>query len=84
MIKSRSASFNNKTGLWSKQKTTGTYTIPYYDANGNQFFSLIRVEMEVAPEHLAAESTLIDTLREKGAQLIVDSEMDDTWNTGAY
>jgi hypothetical protein len=84
MVKSRSAAYNNKTGLWSKQKVTCTYTIPYYDSTGNQFFSLVRVEMEVAPEHLADDSTLVDTLREKGAQLMVDSELDDTWNTGAY
>jgi len=84
MIKSRAAVFNQNTSLWSKQKTSSTYLIPYYDSDGRQFFSLIRVEMEVAPEHLTNVSTLIDTLREKGAQMIVDAEMDGTWNTGAY
>lgn len=84
MIKSRSAAYNSATGFWSKQKVSSTYLIPYMDADGNQFFSLIRVEMEVAPEHLSDVSTLIDDLREKGAQMIVDAEMDGTWNTGAY
>lgn len=84
MIKSRAAAYNGNTGLWSKQKVTCTYTIPYFDANGNQFFSLVRTEIEVAPEHLASASTLIDTLREKGAQMLVDSEFDDSWNSGAY
>jgi hypothetical protein len=84
MIKSRAASYNVNTGLWSKQKVSLTHTVPYYDDAGNQFFSLVRIEMEVSPEHLAHTSTLVDNLREKGAQLLVDSELDDTWNTGAY
>lgn len=84
MIKSRAANYDTRSKLWSKQKVSATYTIPYYDANGNQFFSLVRTEIEVCPEHLASVSTLISTLREKGAQLLKDAEMNDTWNSGAY
>jgi hypothetical protein len=83
-IRSRAAAYNNATGTWSKQKVSATYVIPYLDSDGIQHFSLIRVECEVSPVHLANVSTLIDTLREKGAQCIVDAEMDDTWNTGAF
>jgi len=83
IIKSRAAQYNASTGLWSKQSSTAQYVVPYEDADGNQHFSLIRVQLEVAPEHLSAVSTIIDTLREMGAQCIIDSEMDDLWNTGA-
>jgi len=69
--------------MWSKQKSSAQFTVPYSDANGVQHFSLIRVEIEVAPEHMANVPTIIDTLREMGAQCIVDSEMDNLWNTGA-
>jgi len=80
-VKSRPAAYSN--GSWSKQKVSVTFTTPYMDSEGVQHFSLVRIEMEVSPVQLANTSTLIDDLREKGAQLLVDSELDGTWNTGA-
>jgi len=72
-----------QSGAWSKQKSKCTLVIPHYDADTGMHYSLVRVEMEVSPVHLAAVSTLIGTLREKGAQLIIDSELDYFWNSGA-
>jgi hypothetical protein len=83
-IRSRAATYDNTRSTWSKQKVSSTYVIPYLDSEGVQHFSLIRSEMECSPVHLANVSTLIADLREKGAQVIMDAEMDDTWNTGAY
>jgi hypothetical protein len=83
ITKSISAQYNATTGKWSKQRSTAQFVVPYLNAAGEQFFSLVRIQIEVAPEHLSDVSTVIDTLREMGAQLLVDSEMDDLWNTGA-
>lgn len=69
-------------GSWSKQRCKATVVIPYLSSD-TQYFAVARVEVEVNPEHLANDSTLIDTLREKGAQLLVDSELDTFWDTGA-
>jgi hypothetical protein len=82
VLSSRAAAVT-QTGAWSKQKSKATLVVPHYDTDTGMHYSLIRIEMEVSPVHLAAESTLIDTLREKGAQLIIDSELDDFWNAGA-
>lgn len=80
VLTSRAATYQD--GRWSKQKCKATYVIPYAE-DGEMFYSLVRIEMEVAPKHLASNSTLFAELGEKGAQLLKDSEMTTFWTTGA-
>jgi hypothetical protein len=67
-------------GTWSKKKTSVRYVVPFTTDAGDIVYNLVRVETEVHPD--AAASVEAD-LREKGAQIAIDSELDDFYATGS-
>jgi hypothetical protein len=69
--------------VYTKQKGKLQFSIPYTDDNGNAHYSIVRVEIEVSPEQLAADSTLVDKLREFGAQLLKNAGTDGFWDVGS-
>lgn len=77
------ASNVNADGSMTKQKTKLQYTIPFETTDNGVVYSLVRVEIEVHPLQLSASATLIDTLREQGAQLLKDADTDAFWDTGS-
>lgn len=68
-------------GTWSRQKTSVKGVIPFTKANGDVVNNLIEVKTDVDPE---AAPTLLAVLREYGAQLSKDAELDATYNAGTF
>lgn len=77
--KYRPTTIDAKTGAYSKDKKTMSYTIPIL-VNGAVVFNVIRVEREVHPSMTAAQ--ILD-MNKVGAQLLTDSDTDGFWATGS-
>jgi len=67
-------------GSYTKMKISAVHTVPQILASGKTVFNLVRTELEVHPELSAAAAT---ELRNKGAQLLFDSEMTNFWSAGS-
>lgn len=67
-------------GGWSKGKYSLTHSVPMTTASGKVVFNLVRVELEVHPELSAADAL---ELRNKGAQLLFDSDLTNFWQAGS-
>lgn len=66
-------------GEWSKQKTSARYVVPYTLDSGKVVYNLVRVETEIHPE----ASSILAAMRDKGAQLAIDSELDAFYTSGS-
>lgn len=69
-----------RTGSYSKDKKSISLAKPIVLADGRVVFNTIRIEREVHPSLSAAEALELNKL---GAQLLVDSDVDGFWATGA-
>ena len=67
-------------GLYSKDKKSISYSVPYVTASGKVVFNTIRVEREVHPEFSAAAA--LDLLI-VGSQLLTDSDATAFWASGS-
>lgn len=67
-------------GVYSKGRRSVVVTIPKVLASGKQVFPLIRIELEDHPESSAAE---IATLLSIGANVLIDTDFSNFWNTGS-
>lgn len=70
----------DKDGAYSKMKTSANFIMPMVDSQGKTQFNLVRVEMEIHPE--CPSATMLE-LKKKGAQLLIDTQLDAFWNTGS-
>lgn len=77
-ITSRSPS-QQSDGTWSKSKRTVVLVIPFTRADGSTVYNTTRVEVSFDPETTSAE---LADLRERGAQLLKDSEFDTFYSVG--
>lgn len=67
-------------GSYTKDKRSITLVEPFIAADGNTYFNLIRIEREVHPETLAADS--LDILK-KGGQFCFDTDLTAFWASGS-
>lgn len=79
-IKSRPPSINPKTGAYSKDKKSFSYTLPLVLTDGSIVFNTVRVEREVHPT-LAAAAAL--DLIKVAAQMCFDSDVENFWANGS-
>lgn len=68
-------------GSYSKQKTSCRFISPITLADGSISYNVTRVETELHPESSAADLT---KHREYGAQMVLDSELDDLYVAGTF
>lgn len=66
-------------GSWSKQKTSCRFVSPITLADGTISYNVTRMEVEIHPESTAAQ---LAEHREYGAQMALDSELDDLYTAG--
>lgn len=78
--KVRQPTINSKTGVYGKDKKSVSYTKPLVLTDGTVVFNVIRIEREVHPSLSAADCVELNKI---GAQLLVDSDTDAFWATGA-
>lgn len=70
-------------GSYSKQKTKVQYVVPEIAADGEILYHLVRNEIEVHPKSADA-AAMLAKLREMGAQLYKDSELNALYTTGSF
>jgi hypothetical protein len=70
----------NANGVYSKDKKSISYTVPYVLADGTISFNVIRIEREVHPEFSAAAALDLNIV---ASQLLTDSESATFWSAGA-
>jgi hypothetical protein len=68
-------------GTYSRQVTTSKMVIPFTRADGSVVNNVVEVKIAVDPE---AAPTLLAPLREGGAQLAKDAELDATYQAGTF
>lgn len=78
--KYRPASIDPKTATYGKDKKSISLTLPQVLTDGRVVFNTIRVEREVHPSLAAASVTELNKL---GAQLLIDTDLDNFWATGS-
>lgn len=78
--KYRPPTIDSKTGVYSKDKKSISYTIPVVLTTGQVVFNVIRIEREVHPSLSAANCTEMNKI---AAQLLTDSDTDGFWGTGS-
>ena len=66
--------------VWSKDKKSISYAVPYTLASGAISYQTIRIEREVHPEFPAASALDLNIV---GAQILFDSEAANYWSSGS-
>lgn len=69
-----------KDGVWGKDKKVVSYTVPIRLASGQIVHNVIRVEREVHPDLSQANCAEMNKI---GAQLLIDSDLDNFWSVGS-
>jgi len=69
-----------KTGTYTKDKKSVSYTCPVVLSSGQVVFNVIRIEREVHPSTTAAAALELNTI---GAQLLADADVVGFWATGS-
>jgi hypothetical protein len=78
--KYRQPSLDQKTATYGKDKKSISYTVPLVLSSGQVVFNVIRIEREVHPSLSAAACAEMNKI---GAQLLVDTDTDAFWGSGA-
>lgn len=79
-LKYRAPSLDPKTGFYTKDKKSVSFTIPLVLPNGSVVFNTIRVEREIHP---SLDSVDVAILNQVGAQLLFDADTVNFWATGS-
>lgn len=79
-VKYRPPTVDPKTGSYTKDKKSISYTVPVVLASGAVVFNVIRIEREVHPSTSAAAQAELCTI---GAQLLVDADVAGFWANGS-
>ena len=79
-VKYRPPTLDPKTGTYSKDKKSISYTYPQVLSTGVVVFNVIRIEREVHPSFAAASAAELNVI---GAQLLSDSDLTAFWATGS-
>jgi len=79
-VKYRPPTIDSKTGKYSKDKKSISYTIPVVLTDGSVVFNVVRIEREVHPS-VSAEAAL--EMLVIAAQLCVDADVAQFWATGS-
>lgn len=79
-VKYRPPTIDPKTGSYSKDKKSISYTQPVVLASGAVVFNVVRIEREVHPSTSAAAA--LDLIN-VGSQMISDSDVTAFWATGS-
>lgn len=79
-VKFRPPVIDPKTGSYSKDKKSISYTLPITLADGRVVFNVIRIEREVHPSLSAANAAELNVI---GAQLLTDSDVTAFWASGS-
>lgn len=79
-IKYRPPTVDPKTGSYSKDKKSISYTLPQVLTNGTVVFNVIRIEREVHPSLSAANAAELNNI---AAQLLYDSDTSAFWASGS-
>lgn len=66
-------------GEWSKSKRVAKLVQPFTTAGGKVVYNLVNITVEIHPESSAA---VLADLREKGAQICIDAELDTFYSLG--
>jgi len=69
-----------KTGTYTKDKKSISYTVPVVLASGAVVFNVLRIEREVHPSSTAAAAAELNVI---GAQLLSDADCTAFWATGS-
>lgn len=78
-VKNRPATYDNKTGRWSKDKKSISLSKPFH-TDGAYVFATIRIEREMPPSMTATEIAEFNRL---AVQLLVGTDVDAFWATGS-
>lgn len=78
--KSRAATYDYKTNSYAKEKRSVVYVVPTVDINSKTVFNTVRIEVEFDPTLDTGDK---QDLLKVGAQLLVDSDLEEFWATGA-
>lgn len=79
-VKYRPPTIDAKTGVYSKDKKSISYTLPMVLASGQVVFNVVRIEREVHPSLSAANA---EELLKIAAQMLVDTDASAFWATGS-
>lgn len=78
--KYRAPVIDPKTGSYSKDKKSISYTLPQVLTDGRVVFNVIRIEREVHPALSAAAAAELNVI---GAQLLTDADASSFWASGS-
>lgn len=78
--KYRAPVIDPKTGSYSKDKKSISYTLPQVLTDGRVVFNVIRIEREVHPALSAAAAAELNVI---GAQLLTDADVTSFWASGS-
>lgn len=79
-VKNRPAVYDARTGKFNKDKKSVTLVMPYQNTDGTMVYSTIRIERELYPMESPENAVELNKL---GAQLLVDSDLEQFWATGS-
>lgn len=79
-VKYRPPTIDAKTGAYGKDKKSISLAFPIVLSDGRVVYNTIRIEREVHPSYAAASVTEMNKL---GAQLLVDTDLDNFWQSGS-
>jgi len=78
--KYKAPALNQKTNTYGKDKKSLTLVKPLVLSSGVVVFQTLRIEREVHPSQAAADNLEMNKL---GAQLLIDTDLDNFWATGS-
>jgi len=79
-VKYRAPIVDPKTGSYSKDKKSVSYTLPIVLSDGRVVFNVLRIEREVHPSLSAEAAAELNVI---GAQLLTDADVTAFWANGS-